>query len=71
MELQGQHFDLFTIDVLARSGVTIDFDVTNERVRFQAHRLLRWRRQRHSQFSGWFPLADCPVHLAWEAFDWG
>ncbi len=59
--------NLCRIDVLPpQSGVHIELDDSHHFVRFRGYDPVRM-----SEWSGWFDVADCPIHLTWAAFEWG
>jgi hypothetical protein len=63
--------DLVALDVLpGQCNVEAEVDGVSERVRFQGVRPHPHRGGvQFSAWSGWFHLADCPIKLTWDAFE--
>lgn len=64
---------LFSLDVLPghstlETQVKFGRDWSIRAVRFRALRPRRWRRQEHSEWSGWFDYEGEPIALSWASF---
>jgi hypothetical protein len=65
--------ELFNLDVLpGHCSIAADVDARRLeypwRIRFQAIKHRRWRKDKYSQWSGWFEYNGEPIPLRWDIF---